>query len=131
VYLFTALEVEQMKVYLSMFEKEFLKKEQSLNHTTVVYLIDPDILSIADIYIICDLANLKLLGIELQKYPLVYSYVSRYFSDPVFMSAHSQFLLFCETKANLTEQNFALAEINKKLEEKKNKDRDKLKDQQK
>lgn len=39
--------------------------------------------------------------------------------DPIFMSAHSQFLLFCETRANMREQNFVLQEANKKLEEKK------------
>lgn len=65
VYLFTAIEVEQMKVYLSQFEKEFLKKEQQAGPTSLVYLVDPDILTIADIYIICDIANLKLLGIDL------------------------------------------------------------------
>ena len=120
VYLFTATEVEQMKVFLSLFEKEFLKKEHLANHTSVAFLIDPDILTIADIYIICDLANLRLLGIDLQRFPLVYTYISRYFSDSVFMSAHSQFLLFCETKANTTDQNFALKEVNKKLEERNN-----------
>ena len=110
-------EVENIKIFLAEFEKEFLKKELMANHTTVVYAIDPDILTIADIYIICDLANLKLLGIELQRYPLVYAYISRYFTDAIFMSAHSQFLLFCETKAHNIEKNFAFSEIQKRQEQ--------------
>ena len=99
-------------------EINFLHAEEAGVHKSVVYLIDPDILTIADIYLVCDLANLRLIGIKLEEFPLVYAYLQRYFNDPVFMNAHTKFLLYCETKGKNLELNFAHKETEKKKLEK-------------
>jgi len=61
-----------------------------------------------------------LIGIELEEFKLVYLYISRYFNDNVFMTAHTKFLLYCETRGNKLEKNFAYQE-NVKKKKKRNK----------
>ena len=117
VYLFTHSEIEQVKLFLSQFEKYFLHCDtsNSAGSKQEVYIIDPEILTIADLYIICDLSNLRVLGIELESYPIVYRYLQRYFNNVLFMTAHTDFLLYCETKIKNLDKNFGLMETDKKV----------------
>ncbi len=120
IYLFTLSEVEKVKVFLNQFEEYFLKQDiSSSGQKTIIYLVDPDIMTIADIYIICDLCNLRVLGIKLEDYKKVYGYIQRYFNNNVFMAAHTDFLLFCATRGENLEQNFGYNETQKKKEMKK------------